>query len=600
MKGKLLIIAFLFWIFSITVYAKDYYFPNVTITIYIREDGYFDVIEKRTYDFWGEFHWATYTLEKKGFERIENFTISDENGPYVQTQFETDAPGTFVFQDQGDRYYAKFFYNAYNTRKTFTISYKVIGGIKVYKDVADFYWKLISSGWDRKTSFFEAFVYLPNKVDEKDLKVFGHGPLNGVVERIDGNCAHYIVKDVPPNTFIEARVIFPSSILPKANVIPQNELNEIMQEELYLGIATDVRNIVTGPIGFVFLWGIFFAIYLYLYINFGREPKPSKEVIYTREPPQDLPPAIVGYLIRVKEVLPIDLTATILYLVKKGYITLKIKEEEKDFIIFKKKEQVIYFYKTNKDPSQLSKYGHLRFTYQLLFDTIAEGKNFVSTEMIKNFAERKREEAYQDFKIFKTEVKVDAKKLKYFEDREKIKNLHVLLSFIFSFISTVPFLVSGFIGIELFIYISLFLGAILSSILSPPLEKRTQRGVDAYAEWIGLKKFLEDFSNLKEYSPTSIAIWEDYLVYATTFGIAEKVLQYIHMNLDKIPPEEIRSSCIFSGLATTTGRLDATFFNAFATSLHTAFTTMGASLGGGGGFAGGGGGGGGGSGGGAG
>jgi uncharacterized membrane protein len=372
-----------------------------------------------------------------------------------------------------------------------------------------------------------------------------------------------------------------------------------MQEELYLGIATDVRKIITGPVGFVFLWGIFFAIYLYLYINFGREPKPSKEVIYTREPPQDLPPAIVGYLIRVKEVLPIDLTATILYLVKKGYITLEIKEEEKDFIIFKKKEQVIYFYKTNKDPSQLSEYNHLRFTYQLLFDTIAEGKNFVSTEMIKNFAEKKSEEAYKDFKIFKTKVKVDAEKLKYFEDREKIKNLHVLLSFIFSFISMVPFLVFGFIDIKLFIYISLFLGFILSSILSPPLEKRTQRGADAYAEWMGLKKFLEDFSNLKEYPPTSIAIWEDYLVYATTFGIAEKVLQYMQMNLDKIPNEEIRSSCIFSGLATTTGRLDTTFFNAFATSLHTAFTTTSASLGGGGGFAGGGGGGGGGSGGGA-
>ena len=604
MKGKLLIVAFLFWIFCLNVYAKDYYFPNVTVTIYIQDDGSFNVIEKRTYNFSGEFHWATYTLEKQGFERIENFTISDENGQYVQTQFETDAPGTFIFQDQVYSYYSKFFYNAYNTRKTFTISYKVIGGIKVYEDVADFYWKLIGSGWDKKTSFFEAFVYLPSKVDEKDLKVFGHGPLNGTVERIDGNCAHYIARDVPPNTFIEARVIFPSSILPKANVIPENKLNEIMQEESSAGILTNIRNLVISPFGSVLLLVIFFVIYIFLYIKFGKEPKPSKEVIYTREPPQDLPPAIVGYLIRTKEVLPIDLTATILYLVKKGYITLEMKEEEKDNLIFKKKEQVIYFHKTNKDPSQLSEYNHLKFTYHLLFDIIAEGKDFVSTEMIKSFSQKNRGVAYQSFNDFIEEVKADANKLKYFEDRKKIITFYYLLSLTFSFMSLLPFAISGFLKIDLFIFLSLFLGSALYAILSPSLEKRTQLGADAYAEWMGLKKFLEDFSNLEEYPPTSITIWEDYLVYATTFGIAEKVLQYLQINLDKISSKEIGNShiYIFFGLTTTTGKLDTTSFNAFATSLNNAFTTMTSSpggVGGGGGFSGGGGGGGGGSGGGA-
>jgi uncharacterized membrane protein len=389
-------------------------------------------------------------------------------------------------------------------------------------------------------------------------------------------------------------VIFPSSILPKANVIPENKLNEIMQEELNLSNrTTNISNLVMS----LFSWSIFFVIYIFLYIKFGREPKPSKEVIYTREPPQDLPPAIVGYLIRVKEVLPIDLTATILYLVKKGYITLEMKEEEKDNLIFKKKEPVIYFHKTNKDPSQLSEYNHLKFTYQLLFDIIAEGKDFVSTEMIKSFSQKKEREAYQSFEDFIEEVKADANKLKYFEDRKKVMNLYVLLSFIFSFISMVPFLVFGVIEIRLFFSISIFLGFILSFFLSPSLEKRTQLGADAYAEWMGFKKFLEDFSNLKEYPPTSITIWEDYLVYATTFGIAEKVLQYLQINLG-IYSREVGSSTFYIFLGSTpTGEPDATSFNAFTTSLNTFFTAVasshrgGGSGSGGGGFSGGGGGG---------
>jgi len=50
--------------------AKDYYFPKVSITINIQNDGSFLVEEARTYKFDGEFHWATYNLPKSGFDRI--------------------------------------------------------------------------------------------------------------------------------------------------------------------------------------------------------------------------------------------------------------------------------------------------------------------------------------------------------------------------------------------------------------------------------------------------------------------------------------------------------------------------------------------------
>jgi len=225
------------------------------------------VEEARTYKFDGEFHWATYNLPKSGFDRIENFSIKRWiQGLFSETSTETNIPSTFVFTDNGSSYTAKFFYNAIDTEKTFTFSYKVVGGIKVYQDVTDFYWKLIGSGWDKETKLLEAYVYLPASVDENSVQVFGHGPLNGTVERIDGKGAYYKVTNVPAYTYVEARVIFPSSIMTAAKIIPQKNYEHIMNEEI--GYANEVtrerRNIITGIVLFVLVWVRFSLYHIYI------------------------------------------------------------------------------------------------------------------------------------------------------------------------------------------------------------------------------------------------------------------------------------------------------------------------------------------------
>ena len=43
----------------------------------------------------------------------------------------------------------------------------------------------------------------------------------------------------------------------------------------------------------------------------------------------------------------------------------------------------------------------------------------------------------------------------------------------------------------------------------------------------GLKKYMEDFSMMKEKSVPELILWEKYLIYATVFGIADKVLKQL-------------------------------------------------------------------------
>ena len=55
----------------------------------------------------------------------------------------------------------------------------------------------------------------------------------------------------------------------------------------------------------------------------------------------------------------------------------------------------------------------------------------------------------------------------------------------------------------------------------------SSKGVDEKEAWNGLKNYMEDFSMMKEKEVPELALWEKYLVFATAFGIADKVLKQL-------------------------------------------------------------------------
>ena len=612
-------------------FAKDYYFPFVNVRIDINNDGSFDVVEERTYNFSGDFHWATYTLAKGGYSYIEDFSIEDENGYYELVSSETGNPGTYTFSDNGSNYIAKFFYSASNENKSFTFRYKVIGGIKAYQDVADFYWKLVGTGWDKRTDQFNAYVYFPSNVKQDDFYVFGHGPLSGNVEKINGSGVHYKLAGIPANTYVEARVIFPSKIL---NISKEsvNKLDSILAYERGLAEQANkqrARAKVNFALALLLPLGLF-ALWLYLFFKYGKEHPPMIDVVYTRDIPEDLPPAVVGYLMRFKSITPYDFTATIMNLIRKGYISIQTHKEEKGFI-FKREVPVTYLSETGKNPDELL--PHERIVYNFLFTSLTyEGvlsffkpgkmhnlasKTFkdkqgtmpgiagvqgvtVSTDDIKEFIKKNAQEFKTIYDAFKGVVKDEGDEKNYFEKKsEGFMILFIVIGFVFGFagffflsILRLPYLIPFY-----FVVSALFI------ILAFPLQRRTQIGADAYALWNGLKKFLRDFSNLKEAIPTSIAIWEQYLVYAVTFGISEQVMKEMKVVLPQIPEDDLKASHFFVAgavLGSDINIIDA--FNTMTSSMISSFNAISSaasSTGGGGGFSGGGGGGGGGSGGGA-
>ncbi|MDP1551697.1 MAG: DUF2207 domain-containing protein, partial [Methanobacteriaceae archaeon] len=56
------------------------------------------------------------------------------------------------------------------------------------------------------------------------------------------------------------------------------------------------------------------------------------------------------------------------------------------------------------------------------------------------------------------------------------------------------------------------------------------------------KRFIKDFSLIKEYPPESVAVWNQYLVYATALGVADKVRKSMEMSL---PSDDLNRSDIY-------------------------------------------------------
>jgi len=112
----------------------------------------------------------------------------------------------------------------------------------------------------------------------------------------------------------------------------------------------------------------------------------------------------------------------------------------------------------------------------------------------------------------------------------------------------------------------------------------TQFGEDEYAKWRGLYNFLNSETLMNERTVVELPLWEKYLVYATAFGISEKVIKAIGIRCPELTTSlETSSSTILHNNYYRSGRYrrhGRSFRSAVRSGSHTA--RSGGSFGGGG------------------
>jgi uncharacterized membrane protein len=591
--------------FGLKFVPKDYFFPEVRISVSIERDGSFLVDEFRTFDFEGSFSAAWYTLtlsvDREGQRysvSIEDFRVMDENGQPLSLETSTS----------GGTYKAEWSFRAVDERRTFHIRYRVRRGILSYPDVSELYWQMIGTGWDRPTENVSVTVTLPEETPRReDILVYGHGPLSGWSEIVDSRTARFTATHLAAKQFFEVRMVWPAGMV--AGVPSSGRSRESIQEEearfvrktigeAQAGREAKIRQKKKYLIG-ASIWSVWlvfgsilwFFIYLYYWKKVGQDYRFTDIPEYCREIPSNLRPALVEVLRREgRSITPRTFTATLFDLARRGYLELEDRKVEKRGIFGTKDKQetTISLKKEYRHDPGLAPYE--KDLLQLMFQTVVPSGGEVGArfglEELQYYLKKNPSRFQSWYQKWAKGIRKEAAELKFIEPVSlRLRNIFLAVTLPLGILTLNPLLL-------------LFAGLFI-----PRIKRRAKPWARENELWKALDRFLDDFSDFKELPPESYKLWEHYLVFGILFGNAKKILKMLPVILKD---ERSAAPVWYYGFNRSTmaarggigGMVRA--IESAATSIQQASTSAAHySSGGGGGFSGGGGGGGGGSGGGA-
>jgi len=128
-------IIFVFIIFlPIIAFSKSYFYPEIKTEISFASNGNAHIRQERTYQFDGSYSWAFVNLKKRGARDIIVNRISEK----TYNGWQTIEPEII---NNPTSLYVRWNYSANNESKTFLLDYTILGAVKRYQDVAEFYWR---------------------------------------------------------------------------------------------------------------------------------------------------------------------------------------------------------------------------------------------------------------------------------------------------------------------------------------------------------------------------------------------------------------------------------------------------------------------------
>ncbi len=422
--------------------------------------------------------------------------------------------------------------------RKYEVSYTVKDAITVYNDCSEFYWQFIGKDSAVPATRVRGTIKLPQEVqDLENLKVWAHGPLNGRIEKVSNDTVSFYVGDLPAKTMVEIRIAVGEKMFSgDARSLSQNKLDKILQEETkWANKANRIRDKAIMREVIVEIAKKLLCVFALIYFarkvsQYYKELKkmPKKIKIddigeYFRDIPREkeATPAEASFLQNYPKSMNENavLSATLLQLCLKGYLSFE-KENQKDI-------QIHILKPMGND---------LKKSERIVYDLLTKSTNRKDTQMITmNEIENWAKYHYDEFDSKLKEIEKSAKDFhansgNYDLNMEREANecstsiIYYIVGCILIFPLAIVF--------EIFLtMILLLIEWIVCIVLLKKKVKRfsilTHQGEIEKQQWKALKKYMEDFSLLKERGIPDLILWEKYLVYATAFGISDKVIDQL-------------------------------------------------------------------------
>lgn len=530
----LLFLIALFFALPETAAASDvtYDITRYTVHVDILEDGSAVFQHAITYNFDSEFNGFLYTLDYAGYETPEDISVwvVDENGsesaPFIRDDTDTST-GNYSIVDQGSSLDFRVNQPGSDEEKTVVYRYQIPEIVVNYQDVAEFNHKVIGENWEDPIENIEITIQLPEPVSNNELRAWGHGALTGTVALEGNQTVKLTVDENPSNQFVESRVIFPADVTASnPNQVDELALDRIIAQEQQLEDDMNARSrmmIWIAVILTILSAVVTLAGFIWTRKLANRKDKAIADVPeYLYELPSDITPAVMFSALNNQLPRSVDLTATIMDLARKKQIKLSEIEStggEPDYVIRK-----------TEHPEKRSLLTHEHFLLEWFINKIGNG-NEVTLEEIEAFGlddEQKAETFNDSYDKWKHYVREAASDLEY------ISKKHKTVIFISIAMAVLQLLLLGSLVSVMIVNSAFYLwalliagGGFLFSLFHwiPLLPVYTDTGLKAAVEWDAFKAMLVNISDVKMADAGSLSIWEHYLVYAISLGVADKVTQ---------------------------------------------------------------------------
>jgi hypothetical protein len=178
------------------------------------------------YNFDGDFNGMIRSLGIKGSDGLQYFKASEYSPEHKELEYTQSVDGDMVTY--------KIYDQSSNEIKSFLLEYQLKNVVTLYNDTAELYWKFFDQSNTSPISHIKIEIELPKgEVSAEELKVFGHGPLNGTVSIQEDKKILYEVNSLSSGEMVEVRILFPTRLISSSyKIIKENKFAEIMKEEL--------------------------------------------------------------------------------------------------------------------------------------------------------------------------------------------------------------------------------------------------------------------------------------------------------------------------------------------------------------------------------
>lgn len=555
--------------------GPSYDITNYDMDAYIQEDGTIHIDESITYYFSSSANGLTrdlryfYKTNKDSMEPnsaryqatgIENITVAVTNANNITTNFtkasnaEKGDNGVYtvdtVNADRTDGYDIMVYSPiSSNNFQTVHYSYDITDVVVQYNDMSEIYYNFIGNGIETDVDEFNLDIYLPKSINMDDVKYYPHTyatKLEDIQVMLDSasNCISFNIRNIPSGKPVDARIVFPNTVLMNCTKKYNNDydFNSLYKIENSMSLG-NTRYFIHITINIIL--GVLLVTLCTIFLTYGiikskKFRTTVKNVNYFRDIPKHL------NLLEYQALLPSKATdalssnliiATILDLTNRKILNMETKKGAN-----KKYEYNVSINK-NVDFTKLYPYEKqilsLIFSDQISTNFNASAYTEKTLELNARFKEiSKNRKLVQQISKASSKKLIDTKKI-----YEKVKT-SLILNFIILIVTLlIVFLFNTLVmnpdkalGIVEFIMSSVFT-AFLTFIVVIILDDLYKIPTDKYAqdqkELLGLWKYLKDYSLIKDRYPIELSIWNEYLVFASLFGIADKVAKEFKEELIK-------------------------------------------------------------------